>query len=68
LRRKRRGGRGEGNRSLKDYTIDEILIVQDADNCFNPSDSCLSESYKKRIHQMKWFCQKCGIPLHPRDV
>jgi hypothetical protein len=42
------GGKGEGNRSSEDYAIDEILIIQDAENCLNPSESCLSESYKKR--------------------
>jgi len=56
-RRRRRG--------KKDYATDEILIIQDAENCVNPSDSCLSERYKKEIHQMKWSYQKCGIPLHP---
>jgi hypothetical protein len=59
-----RGG-GESNRILEDYTIEEILILQDSDNSLIPSDSGLSERYIKRMHQMKWFCQKCDIPLHP---
>jgi len=50
---------------MEDYAIDEILNVQDADNCSNPSDSCLSERYKTKINQTKWLYQKCGIPLHP---
>jgi hypothetical protein len=44
---------GKGNRILEDYVIKEILILQDSDNRLIPPDSCLSEGYKNRIHQMK---------------
>jgi len=55
----------ESNRILEDYNIEEILILPVYDNHLIPSDSGLSDSYIKRMHQMKWFCRKCDIPLHP---
>jgi hypothetical protein len=55
----------ESNKILEDYNIDEILILSVSDNHLIPSDSVLSDSYIKRMPQMKWFCRKCDIPLHP---
>ena len=59
---------GGGNRHIENDAIKKILqvlILHESDNRFIASDSGTSGSYKKRLGQMKWFCQKCSMPHHP---